>query len=674
MQVTNVCKRILELGPLGTWKRISFRVKRKLFREYWKKRVGTRLPSDKIKPTLTEHAPRSFFKQMPAKAILEALAFPSKDKLLEEANRYTKNIFNLLGSGDITFGNKIPWHKDFIVGRLFPKIFYQDIKPVINRAEQERGADIKVPWELSRFYHLTTLGKAYETTKEEVYTQTFINHVTDWIEENPFLIGVNWVCPMEVSIRAINWILGASFFVDAPGIPQDFWIKLVCSLYDHAYYLKHNPETSDRPNNHYISDLVGEFFLAVFFRKPTKQIQKKVLEQCNHQVQQDGTSYEGSTCYHRLITELFYLFAKLCEAKELERPQDTALREGFHTKLTRMFQFLEDCTVANTLIQIGDNDSGKIVRGITRSEGAPHPKGAPDSLSALTRHYQNFGISIIRDNDWHITFRHPTYHPRQPSGHFHHDQLAITLAYKNIPILIDPGTYLYTSSAHWRNLFRSRMSHNTFGSSSSRNKNDLFQLPREANQDPLTHHITKSGIKLFGRHGNQERNIFYNKEEGSVEVVDGTNSTGLYTWNFLFHPEISVTEEEKGWLISHQEKPLLTMSCSQPFKKEVGFFSPEYGVKEECTRLTTTTAASCLQKVRFSKKRVSDSDMRSSALNVSSLKTRKDSKALLHLKEDLLATSKGAYLFQITKYHSCCVSYSRKTLVDFPYQTLLQNL
>jgi len=163
-----------------------------------------------------------------------------------------------------------------------------------------------------------------------------------------------------------------------------------------------------------------------------------------------------------------------------------------------MKEFIQDCTdQTENLVKIGDDDSGNIVAGITINKQTPVKN---------IKKYSNFGLSIIKQNGWHITFRHPTFNSRQPSGHFHQDQLAITLSLDGTPILVDPGSHRYTSHTTWRNSFRSAKNHNTFylkdfpHNDKKLEEQDLFQLSRRpAAQQPIDK-FDNQGIKIQDSH------------------------------------------------------------------------------------------------------------------------------------------------------------------------------
>ncbi len=289
-----------------------------------------------------------------------------QDYTLKQANLACSNCFNLLGSGEICFKeNQIPWQHDFKLKKEPTKklLFYQDIKVATpeNLNFDDYSFDIKVPWELSRFQHLYYLGQAYFINNKELYAKTFCNQVSDWIDKNPYLLGVNWVCPMEVGIRAINLIYGFYSFKDSPSIDNKFWQKLTNSLYNHAIYLQNNWENWGQTNNHYLSDLIGYLYLCFFFddlkhfQKQKHKFIKKILHEFDKQILPDGTSYEGSTNYHKLVTEIFLHFYLLCQTDNISLP------DSFIKKFKKMQDFIDDCTDSNgNFVQIGDNDSGYI--------------------------------------------------------------------------------------------------------------------------------------------------------------------------------------------------------------------------------------------------------------------------------------------------------------------------
>ncbi|NLA26187.1 MAG: hypothetical protein GX878_02205, partial [Firmicutes bacterium] len=207
----------------------------------------------------------------------------------------------------------IDWQLDFRSGyRWDPQAWYRDIP--IGRTE---GADIKVPWELSRFQHLGAMGLAYrleaEPQRAAALAAEFVLQLTDWIVSNAPYCGANWSCPMEAAIRAVNWLWGLKLFADSQAITPEFSRLLNWSLYKHALFLRRNPEKRDLfVGNHYLAGLAGQIYLEAACpwmpqsRRSLNFAVREFSREIERQFQPDGSNFEGSTGYHRLATEIFY--------------------------------------------------------------------------------------------------------------------------------------------------------------------------------------------------------------------------------------------------------------------------------------------------------------------------------------------------------------------------------
>jgi hypothetical protein len=583
-------QRIRSLGLQETFKRIKNRCAKTFFTLRWKQKTLSQ--KEKLhKNFLVSEKPYDIAEKILTHPLfLKHLPFDHlhKPSIIRLAENIKNNCFDLLGSKMVCFPEKeFPWHFDWKKNSLprfsWRNSFYSDIKIAQkkNLSLDEYESDIKVPWELSRFQQIFVLGKAYQETKDRSYLDAFVSQVESWIKQNKFLIGANWVCPMDVAVRAINFIWGFHFFKDAP-IEKTFWNTFLSSLYQHAYYLEHNWEESDKPNNHYISDLVGHLYLTAFFKnvpgfkRKRKKTLVKIIGEFERQVLPDGTCYEGSTSYHKLTAELFLHAYLICDIEQLSLPKT------FKPKLDRMFLFLDACTInEKEIVQVGDNDSGKIVTGLRLSE-------AEKILNTIS-HYKDFGLTIIQQNGFHITFRHPTYSSQQPTGHFHSDALGVTLAYNGIPILVDPGTYLYTANTTWRNLFRSSSFHNTIQWEEQKH-HDLFQMQKKACVD--TAKITlkergpnKKNVAIENTYKQIKRQLIFD-QSSSVAIKDFVPFPERHIWNFHFHPEISLIKKDQlTWSVLHRHQLIGHIKTTLDCKKIDGHYSSGYGKIEPTIRL-----------------------------------------------------------------------------------------
>ena len=457
-----------------------------------------------------------------------------EEQIIEQADKICNHIFNLLGSGDTNLGKEIKWNEDFKTGFVWENKFCKNIKTL----DLNNNADVKVPWELSRFQHLPTLGQAYLLSDNLKYALEFKNQIEDWIKKNPVEMSVNWTCAMDVAIRACNWIIGYYFFKNCSKIDKKFWIKFNKVLYLHGKYIFNNLEKADQYNgNHYLSDLAGLIWLGLYFKnfkydkeevKNNPKIWlnfglKEFEKEMKSQVNPDGVDYEASTAYHCLVTELFLFTSILCSKNNI------AFSKEYRDKLEKMIEFIMNITKPNGYIPLlGDMDSGRFVvlsdYGRARDKrdfryvialGGEHfnrddfkfyssnnnnqtsfwcfeniPKikikiKEKLSINLELKTYKDSGYYILRNDKIYIIIKCGPNGINGNGGHTHNDQLSFELNVSGKDFIIDPGTYVYTADYKLRNLFRSTSMHNTLQveniEQNSFEEKEVFRISNEAN-------------------------------------------------------------------------------------------------------------------------------------------------------------------------------------------------
>lgn len=318
---------------------------------------------------------------------------------------YLVHKFDLLGSGwtnvdeDSNCSNdyrKINWHIDFKSGYAWDsKTWYKFIK-----YGNVNGVDIKVPWELSRLQHLPQLAVFYSAHNCDVELRNkikleFENQILDFIENNLPRFGVNWVCTMDVGIRAANMVLAYEIFLSSGAkFNQEFEYVFLNSINDHGHHIVNNLEWSETlTSNHYLANIVGLLFVSSIVN--TEQANKwlyfslnELLNEFSKQYYNDGVNFEASTSYHRLSTEMivysaalilgfddfqwnrikstkYYNFNKSIQKKDvlLLEINNNKLPNWFVSKLYKALLFTHTILKDNFEIpQIGDNDSGRFFK------------------------------------------------------------------------------------------------------------------------------------------------------------------------------------------------------------------------------------------------------------------------------------------------------------------------
>jgi uncharacterized heparinase superfamily protein len=438
---------------------------------------------DFLKDFRGRETPISFLKQLLNSLELE------RDTIVRHADKICNHIFDLLGSIEKFLGEKIDWHADFKTGvRWNPKEYYKNVKIV-----RGDGSDIKVPWELSRFQHLTILGKAYWLTPpssppskggdreslqggewgSEKYAREFVAQISDWIDSNPVYFGVNWACTMDVAIRAANWITGYYYFKDSLSLADDFLLKFLKSILAHGRFIRNNLEWSEElTSNHYLSNITGLVYLGIMFPEFKEASEwkefgiKEMVSEIDKQVYEDGVDFESSLSYHRLVLELFFYPALLCKINNIELP------EKFWSKLKKMFEFVRYYLKPNGLApQIGDNDNGRL-HIFEEREVNDHsylltlgsllfPSSELRTPNPASKAFKDAGIYIMRDDNVYMIISCGPNGQKGNGGHCHNDKLNFELNVGGEDMIIDPGTFVYTPDPEWRNKFRSTAYHNT---------------------------------------------------------------------------------------------------------------------------------------------------------------------------------------------------------------------
>ncbi|OCL98222.1 Heparinase II/III-like protein [Aliarcobacter thereius] len=296
----------------------------------------------------------------------------------------------------------IDWQKDYKSGfRWNEKAWYKE-----QRIGHKIGSDIKVPWELARFQHLPQLAifALLDESLKEQNIKEFKNQVLDFIVNNPPRMGVNWVCTMDVGIRAANMLVACDMFtqIDSFGILDDeFKQTFSNSIYEHGFHIVNNLEYSETlTSNHYLSDIVGLLFVSSYLENSDEinrwlafSIQE-IINEMKNEFYEDGGNFESSTSYHRLSGELMVYSTALIlglKKEKIKALQDYSpkgwkvkpklepiqnqqfkinnstfkieLPQWYIDRLYKIGRFTVDITKPNGQIpQFGDNDSGRFFR------------------------------------------------------------------------------------------------------------------------------------------------------------------------------------------------------------------------------------------------------------------------------------------------------------------------
>lgn len=439
------------------------------------------------------YSPQFFFDRSKKKEIIDTLEkhFPqSRKKTIELADAFVNHEFCLLGE-KIHLEENIDWHSNVIKGNRWPLSF----SPNIDYFSSKRLGDIKISWELNRTQHFVILGKAYWYTEDAKYAQEFTDQLLNWMENNPYKIGINWMEGIEAVIRLFSWIWAYYYFLDSEYFNDKGHFEFLKCVYMHAKFIEQHMSDKWRlNNNHLIAEATGLVFMGIMFPefKEAEKWRKKganvLEEELKTQILSDGVSWEQSIGYHKFVTDLILMAVILMKKNEMKVP------ETILSKLNQMIDFLSFVTKNDgTIPLVGDEDQGRVIKldetsyddarsTITagavlfdredwlkaNSEealwffGEKALTGKTANILKGSKLFKDSGLMVMRDKNKCMLFLAGPQDPKYShASHKHLDELSFVLEAYGASFLVDSGTYTYFGDFGWRRYFKCRKAHNT---------------------------------------------------------------------------------------------------------------------------------------------------------------------------------------------------------------------
>ena len=507
------------------------------------------------------------------------------------------------------------WHEDFMEGYVYKLTHFSQAR----RANAHPGADIKIPWETARMQYLFSLALAYRLTKEERFAEKAKRIVQDFLDQNDYNEGPNWNVSMEAGIRLANIVLAAELIQDAKAFDDAFYHDLCLCAYAHREHIFHNLENiGGKTSNHFLGDLLGlaTAVAACPFLPGTDRVKDFVTgslhHEISHQIQDDGSDFEGSTSYQRLVGEL------LCFTILAAESFGFSLQEEEKQRLVKMAEFEEAIRMKNGCVpQIGDNDSGRVFQlveeetrdhsscinllmalganrivydALTDGFDCFYPQGtvkqAPEKKEQTVKVFPDFGAVRFQGDGVYLFFTGGTPENHGMSGHTHNDLLSFVLAVGEEEYIVDPGSGEYTGHPAIRNRLRSTGSHATvkLGDQEQREmvSDSLFQwysrneAMLSASEDGERYIL--SGEYHHGKSGDRHvRTIGIDKQERLVEISDeAVTECSHFEMALLIAPGITVEEQEGRILLGGRKRTVQIDSDTWTMSVEEGMYSPQY--------------------------------------------------------------------------------------------------
>ncbi|HWQ03716.1 MAG TPA: alginate lyase family protein, partial [Candidatus Nitrosotenuis sp.] len=384
-----------------------------------------------------------------------------------------------------------------------------------------------------------------------------------------------------------------------------FLAELLRSLFLHGRFVfAHREWNPVARGNHYLSCVVGLLHLgALFSRHPEGArwlafARRELFREMREQVGSDGVAHEGSSGYHTFLTELFLhsalLLARLDADAAAKQPISRTVLEkscgqSFTAQLGSMFAFLAALTAGRERPPVlGDSDDGRLLSCCSvyaapahhlLAIGAelfarhdwpahhtceevfwalghpPHPENKTTNSGANSSAFRKSGFFFFASERIRGSIRCGPLGVKGWANHAHCDQLSVEFCFDGRPVLVDPGTYLYSGDAQARNEFRSSRAHNSVVVAGAEQNRFwpglLFRMIDDTRSRPRAWRAGPHFVEFHGEHFGYRRlrhrvkvarGVRLDRRKHALEIFDYLTGSGSATleWHFHFAPSIEV--------------------------------------------------------------------------------------------------------------------------------------
>ncbi|MFN7139950.1 MAG: hypothetical protein ACK4UN_11495, partial [Limisphaerales bacterium] len=209
----------------------------------------------------TEHLPNFFVADLSSPGAFPKL--PDRTQANEQLRLRWSSASKQILSGrwkafnhfDLQVDDPPKWHKDYLAGIDTPssKIAFR-----LNHRELPNGADIKLIWELSRWYELVRLAQAAYLADDQQAADTCIRWLHDWQKHNPPFQGWNWTSALESGMRLIQFTWIDALLAGSSTKLKDQLVELRKSILPaHVWFTWRYKSFGSSANNHLLGELVG---------------------------------------------------------------------------------------------------------------------------------------------------------------------------------------------------------------------------------------------------------------------------------------------------------------------------------------------------------------------------------------------------------------------------------
>jgi hypothetical protein len=394
--------------------------------------------------------------------------------------------------GDLPIHVDLPprWHKDYLAGVDLsePRSAFD-----LNHRSLPQGADIKLIWELSRWYSLSRLSQAAYLLADGKAAELVLSLLEDWHSKNPPYRGWNWTSALESGMRLVQFAWIDALLAESGVLAGDLQRRLeklrVNLLLPHVWYTSRYRSIGSSANNHLLGELCGLLVAAGRWPRLSRwsasvsSLHRTFEEEILKQFAPDGGNKEQALNYQLFSWEFAWHSRKALEA--LGRSNSEAVND----RLKRAADFFVAVQVPDEPWDYGDSDNAFVTPLLLNQRDAvrewcswmshhsspalqywfgdfPYSNMPATALATgeneecSVMHFEESGILIVRKDRWRLRWDLSPLGYLSTGAHGHLDALHLTLWRNNQAIIVDPGTGAYYGDPSLREYLASWDAHN----------------------------------------------------------------------------------------------------------------------------------------------------------------------------------------------------------------------
>ena len=408
---------------------------------------------------------------------------PLREALEEDMALLRKGQWLAFGRIPLHVDDPPCWQKDYLAGVDVAR----DISSFsLNHRALPEGADVKLIWELSRWSALVRLAMGAYVLHDRKAGECCLRWLQNWDERNPPYRGLNWTSALESGMRLIQWIwIDALLSANAEWEPRLDALRRTL-LAPHLRFTWRYRSIGSSANNHLLGELAGLVQALVRWpdlesqAAPVGHLQELWEREVLAQFAPDGGHREQALHYHLFAFEFCW------QTRQALIVSGRGVSPEVEERLSRAADFFVTVQVETDPWDFGDSDDARVTPLTVRDSTAvgewhawlnepssspalqfwlgqgPEARQPPACVSVAEDwlYYPDSGQAVCWMEGWTVRWDVSPLGYLSTAAHGHLDALHVSLWYRNVALIVDPGTGAYYGDARLRKHLASWEAHN----------------------------------------------------------------------------------------------------------------------------------------------------------------------------------------------------------------------